>query len=184
MTPNELLEQAKARIGSVLLVDEDQQLSAMLLTSIRRYRDLSGYCKKITIKSAGRKDLPSDFLAISSLKDSTEDALFVDIEQDQLGKYLTLPASGAPFTLRYFSDLLAIDMNLGSLPYEAEDLICEHLITQIKKENSKRLAVVEGMAEMDTSQISSPDSFDQMLLAIEERMKSQSILGDILSLQP
>lgn len=183
MTPNELLTSVKARF-SVLLVDNDQQLTAMLVDSLRKYRDKAGVRNTLITNEAGLFELPSDFLAMSTIKDEEQDAIFATPMAAGGVKVIKLPTDAVyPVTISYFVDLLKIDHD-EELPEKCIDLTAKHLQTQIERANDVRIKQIESLADGDVSDLSSPAEKDAALAAIEQQMSMEMSFSDILTVQP
>lgn len=183
MTPNELLESVKERF-SVLLVDNDQQLTSLLVDSLRKYRDKAGVRNTLVISNSGLFELPSDFLAMSMIKDAEQDAIFASPMLAGGVKVVNLPNDAVyPLTLSYFVDLLKIGHN-EELPERCIDLTAKHLQTQIERANDARIKQIESLADGDVSDLSTPAEKDAALAAIEQQMSSEMSFSDILTIQP
>lgn len=183
MTPIELLTSVKERF-SVLLVDNDQQLTAMLVDSLRKYRDKAGVRRSLMVTESGVFELPSDYLALSTIKDSEQDAVFAPVMEAGGLKVVNLPSDAVyPLTLSYFCDLLKIPHD-SPLPEKCIDLTSRHLQVQIERANDIRIKQIESLADGDVSDLSTPAEKDAALMAIEQQMSLEMSFSDILTVQP
>lgn len=183
MTPKELLNSVIARF-SVLLVDDDKQLTELLLGSLRKFRDKAGIRSTIVFHEAGTYELPIDYLALSTIKDVDQDAVF-ETPYFAGGRYsITLPNDVPyPLTLTYFVDLLKIGMD-EQLPERCVDLTSMHLQVQIERANDARIKQIESLSDGDVSDLSTPAEKDAALASIEEQMTMQMSFADIITVHP
>lgn len=183
MTPNELLKSVKARF-SVLLVDDDKQLTELLLSSLRKFRDKAGVRTSMQFDEAGTHELPENYLGISTIKDADQDAVF---ESPYLagGRYWVALPSDVPYpiTLSYFLDLVKTGLD-DQLPEQCIDLTSMHLQVQIERVNDAQIKQIESLADGDVSDLSTPAEKDAALASIEEQMAMQMSFADILTVQP
>lgn len=183
MTPNELLTSVKARF-SVLLVDDDQQFATMLSDSLRKYRDKAGVRNTIIASNSGQLILPNDFLAISTIKDAEQDAVFEPVMAAGGSKLILLDDYEVyPVTVSYFVDLLKIDDD-EDLPEKCIDLTAKYLQVLIERANDMRIKQIESLADGDVSDLSTPAEKDAALAAIEQQMSAEMSFSDILTVQP
>lgn len=183
MTPNELLVSVKARF-SVLLVDDDQQFATMLSDSLRKYRDKAGVRNALLVAESGLFTLPSDFLAISTIKDNEQDAVFEPVMAAGGSKVINFDSGEEyPLTVSYFIDLLKIG-NDEQLPEKCIDLTSKYLQVLIERANDMRIKQIESLADGDVSDLSTPAEKDAALAVIEQQMAMEMSFSDILTVQP
>jgi hypothetical protein len=183
MTPNELLTSVKARF-SVLLVDDDQQYATMLSDSLRKYRDKAGVRNALLVQSAGVVTLPDDFLAVSTIKDRDQDAVFESVVIAGGKKAINFDYGEAyPLTLSYFIDLLKIGED-EQLPEKCIDLTAKYLQVLIERTNDARLKQIESLADGDVSDLSTPAEKDAALKEVELQMAQEMSFSDIITVQP
>lgn len=184
MTPSQLLSSVLSRF-SVLLVDNNEQLTTMLYDALRAYRDKAGVRERVLIEQSGVFDLPSNFLSISSIKDADEDAVFESaMSKAGGGKCVRFQEYEVyPITLSYFIDLTKVELE-EELPEQCIELVKKHLQTQIERENDAQIKQVEAMGDGDISDYSTPEAKTQQLKLIEEQMALEQSFVEIISVQP
>lgn len=183
MTPNELLASVKARFG-VLLVDDEQQLATMLSDSLRKYRDKAGVRNSLLVAESGLFTLPSDFLAISTIKDSDQDAVFESVVSANGQKSIVFSSGEEyPLTVSYFIDLLKVGGD-EQLPEKCIDLTSKYLQVLIERANDMRIKQIESLADGDVSDLSTPAEKDAALASIEQQMALEMSFSDIVTVQP
>lgn len=183
MTRTELLESVKARFG-VLLVDDDQQFATMLSDALRKYRDKAGVRNALLVPKAGQLTLPNDFLAISTIKDSEQDAVFESVVNAGGQKAIIFGDDEEyPLTVSYFIDLLKI-ADTEPLPEKCIDLTSKYLQVLIERANDMRIKQIESLADGDVSDLSTPAEKDAALTIIEQQMAMEMSFSDIITVQP
>lgn len=183
MTPNELLTSVKARF-SVLLVTDDQQYATMLNDSLRKYRDKAGVRNALLVSHSGVCSLPSDFLAISTIKDREQDAVFEPVMTAGGSKSINFDVGEEyPLTVSYFIDLLKIGED-EELPEKCIDLTSKYLQVLIERANDARIKQIESLADGDVSDLSTPAEKDAALREIELQMSQEMSFSDIITVQP
>lgn len=174
MTPKEILDSVKSRF-SELIVTDDAMLKELLLQALDTYQSKSGAFKILKIKEpASEISKPDDFSGLILIKDRTNRAVLVDVE-DKID-LSDVSASRYPLKMYYFINLRGADHDKYIIPSEHVHLIADYLHVLIQIPDSRRVVRILSAAEMDTSHIPPESELQQRKRDLEERMTYEFIL--------
>lgn len=178
MTPKELLQSVKARF-SVLLVNDEAQLTSLLFQALGTYQDKAGaYTSIDSVNPNSTTAVPVDYLEKITCRDRFGSYVEVSISMQSDGNFFTFKAKGNqyPLTLIYLQNFRAVNLDEYQLPPEAIGLLSDYLYILIKTHNSAREMRVAVAGSLDTSHIPTEAELETRKTELEMTMSDQFIL--------
>ena len=173
MSPIELLQGVCARF-TMLLYDEEDKLTALLKTAIRRYQDKAGAVSYFTVSDdPDSTSLPPYFLQLVAVTDAEGNYHEAEIRQSSLHIVRPNSRSRYPYRVAYLVDLTAIPLDNGLLPRESIGLIEQYLYHLIELPNNERIRVSNSAAGLLVDHLPSASEVHARLDALEEAMTEE-----------
>ncbi|UTM60413.1 hypothetical protein L4174_023810 (plasmid) [Photobacterium sp. CCB-ST2H9] len=180
-TPNELLENVKARFNP-LMHDEKSALNALLRQALQTYQDLAGVVKvaKYT-KPSQTLTPPAGFLFRIVIKDSRGQFVLSNVFDGEIE--LTLYGGELwPLTLTYGENLVDTDYETYKLPPTAEGLISDYLQALIAIPNTERIRRISTAGKIDVSDLPTQSELMDRKIGLEETIKSSRSMASTFSI--
>lgn len=179
MTPNQLLEEVKARFP-ILLHDNPVILDSLLKKALAKYQELAGFNGKMRISEtdlvvddptfATYILLPSFFAARLNLKDAT--GRFISCSQWDDRLELKLHGHETfPFTLLYAQNILEANFDEYKLPTTSISLLGDYLELLIAIPNAERQRRIATAGKLDTSDIALEADLNTRKTELETSMR-------------
>ncbi|QFT40116.1 MULTISPECIES: hypothetical protein [unclassified Vibrio] len=185
MTPNQLLEEVKARFP-ILLHDDEKALLSLLRKALAKYQELAGFNEKHRVNESdldeyGACDLPPLFAARLVVKDKS--GRYVKSEH-WLGKLeLTLKGTEVfPITILYLQDVMNADLDTFQLPATSISLLGDYLELLISIPNAERQRRIATAGKLDTTDIPAEPDLAMRKTELETSMRANRAIVPPISL--
>ena len=185
MTPNEILEDVKGRILS-LLHSEDEKVQPLLRQALGAYQDKAGVKGEKVLEENDLTDgtfpVPEDLLVRANCKDARGRFIrFTKVNDVFVIRPVDLGRLTFPITFTYLVNLRDCDFNFYEVPATAVGLISDYLEVLIQKPDAERKRRIASAGNLDTSDIPSEESLHARKMELELAMKqARSSLSSVM----
>jgi|GEM_PF-608609 len=176
MTPNQLLSLVVLGFP-ILLIDDSDQLEAILLRALTTYQTKFGKRKSVKIdvdlESGLSSSLPDDYLQRICLTDGVGNGYYSQLTQVNEEKYLEVEVDAqfkAPATLLYFVDLAGMDHSEDELPPESIPMLQDYLDVLIRIPNNEVKSALAARDEIADPTIEDNATLLARKLELEKNM--------------